>query len=562
MRRRMLGFLLLPLFCLVAAADAAADDPTLGLVGHWPLAGDARDRSGAGRDLIEHGVRWGEAGDGAGKRQAALFDGRTGYLELPVEQSPAFGTGDFTLSLWAFVAAGQEDVPGDLVSHYDERTRRGWRLTLKSSPGVTFSQANYRRLQFGVDDQRLTEWQEVGRPGDGLLAFALVDFQDSLYAGVCRPGKSETGGLYRYLGGSNWEDCGAPDGSNTVTALAQWNDQLYVGTGKYRVAGSALPESENTTLGGRIFRYEPSSKTFVDCGRLPDRDAVSGLVVYRDRLYAGSLYKPAGFFVYEGAQKWQELPTPSELRVESMTVYNGLLYATTYDGGRVFRFDGTTWSECGPIGEPGQNTQTYAFTTYQGRLLVGTWPSGRVYRLEPNDAWTDLGRLGEELEVMGMYVHNGRLFAGTLPSAEVYSFEPSGQWLKLAQLDATPNVKYRRAWTMAEHRGRLFCSTLPTGKIYAISAGQSVAADRDFPVGWTHVAAVRRGPSLELYLNGRRTQSTPVASSAPYNLSAAAPLRLGLGQDDYFYGALSDVRLYKRALAADELQSFSTPVRR
>ena len=50
---------------------------------------------------------------------------------------------------------------------------------------------------------------------------------------------------------------------------------------------------------------------------------------------------------------------------------------------------------------------------------------------------------------MGMLVHNGRLVAGTLPWAEVYSYEGDQVWKRLARLDHTPDVKYRRAWTMA-----------------------------------------------------------------------------------------------------------------
>src|SRR5690606_33104255 len=117
---------------------------------------------------------------------------------------------------------------------------------------------------------------------------------------------------------------------------------------------------------------------------------------------------------------------------------------------------------CGQLGD---NTQTYSFAVYYGRLYVGTWPRGRVYRFEGNNDWTDVGRLGDELEVMGMLVHNGRLIAGTLPLAEVYSYEGDTIWRKLTRLDHTPDVTYRRAWTMAEHNGKVYCSTLPSGKI-------------------------------------------------------------------------------------------------
>ena len=573
---------------LLAAGDqAAAADLTRGLVGHWPLAGDARDISGKGRDAVATGVTWDAAGPTGKPASAGRFDGRSAFLELPAAQAPKLGTGDFALSVWMNSPTTRDDVPGDLVSQYDATRRRGFHLSLKTNAGVTFNQANDRDLQFWIDDNRESGWTDCGRPGDGLLAFGLAVHNRQLFAGVCRPAEGQSGRVYRYAGGKQWLDCGAPDGSNTVTALAAFQNQLYVGTGKYRVAGSALPESENKTLGGRIFRYQAPDR-WIDCGALPDREAVAGLVVFRERLYAASLYKPAGFFRYEGGTQWTACAVPVDRRVESLGVYNGHLYATTYDGGRVFRYDGASWTDCGQLGEPGVNTQTYAFAVHQGRLLVGTWPSGRVYRFESPGQWTDLGRLGEELEVMGMLVHHGRLLAGSLPLAEVYQFEPAGGWRKLRQLDTTPDVKYRRAWTMAEFSGRLYCSTLPSGVVWSYQAGQAAATNSELPGGWRHVVAQRQSGRLKLYIDGRpvadaATQPDNSANSnqqsgstkennanqpdksdssvkaangadaRPFDLTVDQPLRIGRGENDFFHGDLAAVRLYDRALEESEI---------
>ena len=46
---------------------------------------------------------------------------------------------------------------------------------------------------------------------------------------------------------------------------------------------------------------------------------------------------------------------------------------------------------------------------------------------------------------------NGRLLAGTLPLAEVYQYAGGTEWRLMKRLDHTPDVTYRRAWTMAEH---------------------------------------------------------------------------------------------------------------
>ena len=174
---------------------------------------------------------------------------------LPAKEAPQLGTGDFSISVWARAEAADR-LTGDLVSQYDSTKRRGFHLTLKSNPGVTSNVANWRHLQFGIDDDKPSAWRDCGRPGKALFAFAMATHEGSLYAGTCEPSAGESGHVYRYEVGHRWVDCGTLDGSNSVTALATHEGALYAGTGKYRVAGSHLPESPNTQLGGRVFRYE------------------------------------------------------------------------------------------------------------------------------------------------------------------------------------------------------------------------------------------------------------------------------------------------------------------
>ncbi len=531
--------------------------PERDLVAHWPLAGGPREmRSGR----LAH-VR-GKV-DFETDPASALFDTADSALEVPADQAPNLGNADFTLSTWLKCDDTSGALSGDLLCQYDLSKRRGFHLTLKSSAGITTNQANWRHLQFGIDDNRTSDWRDCGRPGNAILAFALAVHEGALYAGTCEPGKNESGRVYRYAGGQQWIDCGAPDGSNSVTALAVYRHRLYAGTGKYRLAGSALPESENATLGGRVFCYE-GGQHWTPCGELPETEAVGGLVVFRDRLYASSLYKPAGFFRYEGESTWTALSVPEAMdrgtsaqgpqRVEALTVHEGFVYASSYDSGHVYRFDGDTWTDCGRLAD---NTQTYSFVRYEGRLLVGTWPSGRVYRFEEVGRWTDLGRLGEELEVMGMIVHNGRLLAGTLPLAEVYSYEGESTWKRLARLDNTPDVKYRRAWTMAEHDGEVYCSTLPSGKVFAFAAGRQAGWGRALSSAWHHIAAVRSADRLTLFVDGEQVAQTPRFDASGYQLENRVPLRIGSGTNGTLHGRLADVRIYRRALAAEEIQALA-----
>lgn len=531
-----------------------------GLVAHWPLSGEAINLINHDRlPVVTGSVQWRQ-----GERPAAYFP-HNSSIAIAADDLPSLGKSDFSLAMWVQADDSGDSLNGDLISQYDVDSRRGFHLSLKSTPGATTNQANWRHLQFGIDDDHAGKWRDCGRPGNATLAFALAVHNGHLYAGTCEPGKNQSGRVYRYAGDGDWVDCGAPDQSNSVTSLAVYRGQLYAGTGKYRLAGSSLNESENPNMGGRIFRYD-DAKRWIDCGKLPDTEAVGGMVVYQDRLYASSLYRPAGFFRFEAdtadssPERWTKLPVPRgpdpvsgnqvEKRVESLTVFNKYLYASSYDGGRVYRFDGTQWTDCGLLGD---NTQTYSFVQYMGRLYVGTWPSGKVFRFEDLNQWTDVGRLGDELEVMGMNVHNGRLFAGTLPLAEIYVFDSKQSWHRLTQLDNTPNVKYRRAWTMAEHDGELYCSTLPSGHVFAYSQGHQVAWGHPLPGRWCHVAAIKTGDQLKLFMDGQLVALSSMPEQAQFDLTNRSQIVIGSGIHGSLQGQLADVRIYCRGLSNEEV---------
>jgi hypothetical protein len=154
---------------------------------------------------------------------------------------------------------------------------------------------------------------------------------------------------------------------------------------------------------------------------------------------------------------------------------------------------------------------------------------------------------------MGMLVHNGQLYAGTLPLAEVYRYDGGQTWTKTAQLDTTPDVRYRRAWSMAQYRGRLFCSTLPSGHVHSLEAGRCVTYDHQLAPGWRHVAAVKQGSTLRLYVDGQPVAESAQFDPGAFDLTTDEPLLIGAGAGDYFHGSLSDVRLYRRALSQEEI---------
>jgi hypothetical protein len=521
------------------------------LIAHWKLAGDSLDASGNERHLTAQGVQW-TTGPSGKSGMAAQFDGRDDFLELSATAAPQLGTGDFTFSLWVDTDAELDDVIGDLASQYDSVERRGWQLSIQNLAGVTTSQPNHRHIHFGMDQGRLeTAWTDHGRVGEGVFVFALCVHEGQLYASTCEPGVEQRGHVYRWDGDHRWTDVGGPDACNSISSLASFGGSLYAASSKYRLAGSALQESENPHSGGKIYRLH-GGREWEHVGTLPEVQAIGGLVVYRGKLYASSLYKPGGLFRYDGGTTWTPCGTPDGKRVNSLAVFNGAIWATGYDEAGIYRYDGERWHHAGYAGK---GSQTYALAVYRGELYVSQWPEAKVFRYVADGNWQSVGRLGSELESMPLVVFNGKLYGGTLPLAEVYRYDDDQKWTNIGRLDHTPDAKYRRAWSMAIYQGRLFCGTLPSGHVLSIEAGKNVTYDRELAPGWHHLAVVRRGDRLELFLDGKLAAHSTDFRSQEFDLTVAKPLRIGFGSHDYFRGRMADIHLYRGALSPEAIQA-------
>jgi len=525
------------------------------LVGHWPLLDDAQDVSPSKLKTVSTGIDFGKGGESLNPIRGARFDGRTSIVEVaPIDQLK-LGTDSFSISLWAHADEDVGDTLGDLVSCYDAKERRGFHLGIYSHGGVTNSQPNLRQVHFGIDEARVeSEFTDHGRLGDAVYVFSLCVHDGRLYASTCHAGADQTGRVFRWDGADRWTDLGSPGRANAVSALAVFNGSLYAASSKYRLAGSSLSESENSAFGGNVYRLAQGD-VWEDCGSVsPETEAIASLVVFRGHLYASSLYRPAGFFRYEGDQRWTPCNTPAGKRVEALTVFNDALYATSYDEGSVFRFDGQDWQHVGTIPEA---SQTYGFGIYRGDLYVSEWPKAHVFRYRGNSDWVDAGRLGQELETMPLLVYNGKMYGGTLPLAEIYRYEGDVNWTRFGRVDHTPDVKYRRAWSMAVHQGRLFVGTLPSGRVLSIEAGRNATYDRQLSPGWHHIAAVRGERSLKLYVDGAMVGESARFDAEEYDLSTESPLQIGFGAQDHFRGRIADVRLYRGELSSAQIQSQS-----
>jgi hypothetical protein len=529
------------------------------LAGHWKLAGDLLDSSGN----QNHGEGYDMDVDASDRESTSTeFNGRSSFISIPKSESLLPGTGDFSICAFVHTEKSIDDPIGDIVSCFDPISRRGFNLNVKRHSAAPGSLSNYRNVHFGIDNgDTSSTWQDCGRPGNARFVMALAVHDGSLFAGTYEEGENETGHIYRTQGDGEWEDCGGtPDGSNAVMSLAPFQGKLYAGTGRLKGAGSSLDNSPNRTEGGKVFRLDNGE--WIPCGALqPARsvfpefvhDSVHALEVFQNELYAVPIYTQ-GLFRYDGNQGWKDCGSPGN-RAFTIGVFRGQLNMAE-NGSGVFRFEsGQDWTRWSRIAEIPGSTQNYSMAVYQGHLHLGTWPKGEVYRLEENGEWTNTGRLGDEKEVMGMAVYNGKLYAGTLPLAQVYRYDGDGNWTCTGQIDKTPKLRYRRAWSTAVFQGKLFYGTLPTGHVLCLESGRSATHDHALGPGWKHIAAIRNGNVLELFIDGEQVATSSTFNSGDYDLSNDQPITIGKGAHDFFHGRISDVRLYRRALQGEELKT-------
>ncbi|MFO0898863.1 MAG: LamG domain-containing protein [Pirellulales bacterium] len=569
-----IALVLLMSFGSLAAAQEATKSS---LVGHWPLAGDSQDHSGHGNHGVNHGV----------DLKSGSFDGRAAHVEVAPSDSLRFGTNDFSFCAWVWTADDPDDNYGDVLDLYDPAQRRGITLGLASSSGGYQGQGDARQVHFGIDNARLGQWQDCGRPSatSNYVSNSLTVYKGKLYAAIF-DGKEESdwAHVYRYEGGDRWTDCGRVGTGRTtgVGPLLVHKGDLYAVTGTYdwtRVNSGGYDP-------GRVYRYQ-GGQDWEDLGQPSDNRTNNCLVSFRGQIYSGGGPNTWGVFTRNDRGEWvasQLFPRDGAKSCfpHAMSRFNGRLY-TAWPG--AYSFDGTNWAFVGRTAETPGSLQTHSLHAYQGRLLAGTWPEATVTAYDGVATWEPIGRVGVDgTEVNALVVYNGKLYGGSIPRAEVCRYDGAPEWTSLKRFYSpegwTPVppapygnptraevAEWSRVTSLTVYDGKLFASTgsctssvldAPPdvrGKVFSLEAGKSATFDDDLGPGWKHLAAIRRGGQLELFVDGRLAARSSTFDPADYDITTDRPLRIGFGQTDYFHGKLRDVRAYNRALSEAEVQA-------
>jgi len=535
-------------------------------LGDLPLLCDDVRFSDAGLSVESVGV---ELGDGPGGRRAALFDGLRSHVVVQDQPERRLAAKEFSIAVWVRA----EGLYGDILGKFDTDRRCGFVLRVGgSSPGYN-SVNDARNVHFGIDSDVLGTWEAHGKPWpSNTLISALTVYRGALYAGIADASR------FRFCGGSDWAFCGrlhVDPRTRSVMSMLVHDGALYAGSGTWdwvkAIGGDSGPN--------HVFRYEGGER-WHDCGQVGDGRRVLSLASFDGKLYVGD--DRTKVYRFDGDGRWSFCGKLGAHRnVNAMMVFQDRLYAATH--GAIYRYEGgSEWACVGGTGGPGDSLlygqdQTHTLQVYQSHLWAGMWPHGKVLRYEGGTQWADCGQLGISTdeytinEVNDLTVYNGKMYAGAIPLGEVYRYESDGQWTRLGrlvhneQMDPEDVYSWNRVPCMAVFRGRLFAGTSTchgiasdqphrdVGRVFSIEAGRNATFDDDLGTAWRHVAAVRDTAELRLYVDGKPVGRSSSFAPADFDLADARPLLIGLGPQSHFRGALSDLRLYSRALDDAEI---------
>ena len=553
-----------------------------GLVGYWKLRGDCRDYSGHANHGVNHGVNL----------ASGTFDGIGAYVEVPSSAALKLGAGDFSLCAWIYTEKELDDVVGDILDLYDPALRRGITLSVQSTGSGYQGQGSDRRVCFGIDQARATDWEDCGRPSrtSPYVSNSMLVYKGRLYAAVTdAKNEKDWCHVFRFEGKQKWADCGRVGAGRTtgVGPLVVHNGDLYAVTWTYdwtRVNSGKYDA-------GRVYRYAGGTR-WQDCGQPSDNRTLNCAASYKGKLYVGGGPNTWGIFVQDDDHSWKAsrvFPKQGAQRLfpHAMSRYNGKLFAG-YPC--VYSFDGLEWTYAGLPGplDTTPSLQTHSLTVYQGKLCAGTWPEAKVARYLGGEAWEEFGRVGDDgTEVNALTVYNGKLYGGSIPRAEVCRYDGAPQWTSLKRFyspagwqpgkpgKATSKQvnEWSRVTGLTIYEGKLFASIgsctsavvdTPAdpadvlGKVFSMEAGRCASSDNDLGPGWKHIAAARERGRLKLYVDGKLAGKSSAFEPSDYDVSTGQPLRIGCGQTDCFSGRMSEVRIYNRALSASNIRKLAS----
>ncbi|MFH2203171.1 MAG: SBBP repeat-containing protein, partial [Elusimicrobiota bacterium] len=277
---------------------------------------------------------------------------------------------------------------------------------------------------------------------------AQINIQDAL-AGLSQSTQAALGfGVsYSTTAGGSWSDgaWSVSTPSPGAFAFAEYQGKLYAAAygGTFDViAYDGIEWSGSATFTGQVY----------------------ALAAHDGKLYAGTYVSAGTGAVYEfdGGSWSLSAEFPGETTVASLASYNGMLYAGTRQGAKIFAFDGSTWTLSADIAG---NSGVISMAEYRGRLYAGTDAGGQVYVFDASTWSLSVDFAATGVYVRDLVVYDGKLYAGTshvsgqASFGKVFAFDGAG-WSELFDVSSVGETVVQ---DLAVYRGRLYAATSVLG---------------------------------------------------------------------------------------------------
>ncbi|MFC1576614.1 LamG-like jellyroll fold domain-containing protein, partial [Candidatus Omnitrophota bacterium] len=408
----------------IGSGGGGGGDPYADALSYWTFDGDANDSQAAGNDGTVNGAGWttGQTGQGLS------LDGDNDYVEVGDSASLDISS-DITISIWVkkdefskiegVISKGPYAIKVDadnrpyfeLATGSETLNSAGsagsasWIGCLTVYEGNLYATTNDSGQVYRYDGG--TTWNPIGTPGSSTSSTPLVVYDGKMYAGT-----NESAKIYRYDGASTWTSVGELGGGNTsATSLVVYEGDLYS-------SGTAFT----------VYKYdggEGAGASWSSVGAVPREDAqetfVPSLSVFNGELYAGTSPYRCRIYHYEGGTTWASVGRPpyvQQQRVNSFVVYDHDFYAGGYNYGWVARYNGNDSSPVWTSVNIPSTHRTESMTVYNGMLYAGHDDSGtgKIHRYDGSGSWTYIGQPGYQ-GVRAMANYDGKLFIGAYSSS-------------------------------------------------------------------------------------------------------------------------------------------------
>jgi len=264
----------------------------------------------------------------------------------------------------------------------------------------------------------MSVWFDTGQLGADTAARILAVHGGSLYAAG-----QPSGNIYRYDGGDTWTSIGQIGGSTTclalysfggylwagtsATTMARWNGSVWENMGNLPAQYAEAMMEYNSNLyicSNKVYRWDGGG-VFTDMV-LPAGTNPEPLIVYDGALYTvPSLAPTTRLYKYDGAA-WASVGNLTGCTwADAFAEFNGSLYVGAADTGLVFKWDGATFSLVDTIGE-----HVDGMSVFNGILYAGTWENGGLYSSIDGATFTKLGEFEAGYSAYDMAVLDGRIY--------------------------------------------------------------------------------------------------------------------------------------------------------